>query len=161
MNHGAKHATAKVLYFLHADSTPPKDFDVYIINSVKDGYLAGCFRMQFDSQHPWMKFIGWLTKFNLRACRGGDQSLFVSTILFNEIGGYDEDYHIFEDHQIIAQLYKKTKFKVIQRTLITSSRRFEDKGILKLQLLYLSIYFKNWLGAEPDELYRFYLKHVN
>jgi len=161
MNYGAKKAKGSILYFLHADSIPPKDFDVYIVNAVKANHLAGCFRMRFDSNHPWMKFISWLTRFNSRACRGGDQSLFVSKTLFEEIGGYDESYKIFEDHEIIAKLYDKTNFKVIQKTLTTSARRFKDKGLLKLQLLFWAMYFKKWLGASPDALFEFYQKHID
>lgn len=161
MNYGAKNARGSILYFLHADSIPPKDFDAYIVHSINKNHLAGCFRMRFDSHHPWMKFISWLTRFNSRACRGGDQSLFVSKPLFEDIGGYDESYLIFEDHEIIAQLYRKTNFKVIQKTLTSSSRRFRAKGLLKLQLLFWAMYFKKWSGASPQELIKFYQKYID
>ena len=161
MNFGAKSAHGSILYFLHADSLPPKDYDVYIVNSIKANRLAGCFRMQFDSVHPWMKFISWLTKFRYKACRGGDQSLFVSRTLFEDVGGFDESYLIFEDHEIVTKLYAKTRFNVIQKKLLTSSRRFKDKGILKLQILFGVLYVKKWLGTSPDSLYSFYSKYVN
>jgi len=50
---------------------------------------------------------------------------------------------------------------VIQKRLISSSRRFQKKGILKLQLLFWAIYFKKWLGASPEELFRFYKNHID
>ena len=40
MNTGAKQATGSILYFLHADSLPPKEFDELIINEVANGNLA-------------------------------------------------------------------------------------------------------------------------
>src|SRR6056300_1114502 len=98
MNFGAKHATGNILYFLHADSFPPKHFDQLIINEVQKGNKAGCFRMQFDSTHWWLKLASWFTQFNWRACRGGDQSQFITKKLFNEIDGYDEQYLIYEDN---------------------------------------------------------------
>lgn len=64
MNSGAQLATGNILYFLHADSFPPKHFDRYIINEVKNGNPAGCFRMQFDSTHWWLRLASWLTQFS-------------------------------------------------------------------------------------------------
>ena len=160
MNVGAKKATGDILYFLHADCIPPLDYDKHIVEAIQNGDKAGCFRMQFDLNHPWIKFISWLTKFKYRACRGGDQSLFVCKHLFDDVGGFDERYLIFEDHEIIGKLYKKAEFKVIQKLLFSSARRFEEKGILRLQLLFWAIYFKQWLGASPKDLFAFYKKHI-
>ncbi len=156
MNFGAAKANAKVLYFLHIDSIPPQNFDKLIINSIKNGYEAGCFKMKFRSNHPWLKFVGWLTKFKARSCRGGDQSLFVTASLFKKVGAYNEEFLIYEDHEILKPIYKHTKFDVIQQWISTSARRFDDKGVLKLQLLFWSIYFKKWLGASANELYKYY-----
>ena len=161
MNHGAEQAKGKVLYFLHIDSLPPKNFDEFIMNSIQNGHEAGCFKMKFRSQHPWLKFISWMTKFKARSCRGGDQSLFVTKSLFKKIGGYNEEFLIYEDHEILKPIYEHTDFDVIQHWISTSDRRFIDKGILKLQLLFWAIYFKKWSGASPDELYQFYTKKIN
>jgi len=161
MNLGARLAKGQILYFLHADSLPPQNYDKLIVEAVNNGHGAGCFFMRFDHDHLWMKFISWLTKFSQRACRGGDQSLFVTKSLFDKTGGYDERFLIFEDHELISKLYQKTRFFVIQKPLISSARRFRDKGILKLQLLFWAIYFKKWLGASPEELFRFYKKHID
>ncbi|NEV94466.1 glycosyltransferase family 2 protein [Psychroflexus sp. YR1-1] len=161
MNFGAKRATGQILYFLHIDSFPPENFDEMIVNAFKNGHEAGCFQMKFRSSHPWLKFTGWLTQFKARSCRGGDQSLFVTRSLFENIGGYDENFLIYEDHEILKPIYKQTRFEVISEWISTSARRYEDKGILKLQLLFLGIYFKKWLGASSEELFRFYEKHIN
>ena len=95
MNFGASKATGEILYFLHCDSFPPKDFDKKIIQKVLKGHLSGCFKMKFDSNHILLKFLQWFTKFNLKSCRGGDQSLFVEKQLFQELNGYNEDFLIF------------------------------------------------------------------
>ena len=89
MNKGAKKATGTILYFLHADSFPPQNFDSLIISEVQKGNLAGCFCMKFDHPHWWLRLAGWLTQFKSKACRGGDQSQFITRKLFNDIGGYD------------------------------------------------------------------------
>lgn len=160
MNFGAKHATGNILYFLHADSFPPKNFDELIINEVEKGHEAGCFRMQFDSNHWWLKLASWLTKFSWRACRGGDQSQFITKSLFDEIGGFDERYIIYEDNILINKLYARKQFFVINKKLKSSARMYKKHGIWKLQYHYWFIYIKKMLGANAEELYNYYKKHI-
>ncbi|SFZ89361.1 transferase 2, rSAM/selenodomain-associated [Flaviramulus basaltis] len=160
MNFGAKHATGNILYFLHADSFPPKHFDELIINEVKKGHKAGCFRMQFDSNHWWLKLASWLTKFSWRACRGGDQSQFIIKSLFDEIGGFNERYIIYEDNILINELYARKQFIVINKKLKSSARMYKKHGVWKLQYHYWSIYIKKLLGADANELYNYYKKHI-
>ncbi|MGV6827823.1 MAG: TIGR04283 family arsenosugar biosynthesis glycosyltransferase [Flavobacteriales bacterium] len=160
MNNGAKQATGSILYFLHADSFPPKNFDQYIINEVKKGNLAGCFKMKFDNQHWWLQLASWLTHFRWRACRGGDQSQFITKTLFEEIGAFDENYIIYEDNILINELYKRNQFVVIQHWIVTSARLYEKIGIWKLQYYFWAIYVKRWFGASADEIYNYYLKKI-
>jgi rSAM/selenodomain-associated transferase 2 len=160
MNRGAQVASGEILYFLHADSFPPKNFDRYILSEVKKGNPAGCFRMKFDSDHWWLKLAGWLTQFRWRACRGGDQSQFITKELFEEIGGFDETYTIYEDNILINELYKRKKFVVIQKCITTSARLYRQKGVWNLQYHFWTIYVKRWFGADADELYQYYLKHI-
>ncbi len=161
MNIGAKSASGSILYFLHADSLPPANFDVFILNEVKKGNLAGCFRMQFDSNHWWLKLASWLTKFSWRACRGGDQSQFISKHLFNTIGGFNEAYIIYEDNILINELYARNEFVVINKKLKTSARLYKKHGVWKLQYIFWSIYVKKWFGANADDLYAYYKRKIN
>ncbi|NQY06007.1 MAG: glycosyltransferase family 2 protein [Flavobacteriaceae bacterium] len=160
MNYGAQHASGSVLYFLHADSYPPNHFDTLIRNEIKQNNKAGCFIMRFDSNHWWLKLAGWLTRFKSKACRGGDQSLFITKTLFNELGGYDKKYTVFEDQDFISKLYNKKEFTIIKNWLTTSARRYRSNGIWKLQYHFWAIYIKKFLGASADELYRYYLKNI-
>jgi rSAM/selenodomain-associated transferase 2 len=160
MNTGSKVATGSILYFLHADSFPPKDFDQHIINEVENGHLAGCFRLQFDHSHWWLRLASWLTQFHWRACRGGDQSQFITKDLFDDIGGFDESYIIYEDNILINELYSRKLFKVINKKLRTSARRYEKHGIWKLQYHFWAIYVKKWLGASAEDLHNYYKKYI-
>ncbi|ALJ06786.1 glycosyl transferase family 2 [Pseudalgibacter alginicilyticus] len=160
MNLGAKAATGNILYFLHADSFPPQKFDELIINEVQKGNEAGCFRMQFDSSHWWLLLAGWLTKFNWRACRGGDQSQFITKTLFNIIGGFNERYIIYEDNILINELYARNQFVVINKKLKTSARLYNKHGIWKIQYHFLIIHVKKWLGASADDIYLYYKKNI-
>lgn len=161
MNLGAKQATGNILYFLHADSFPPKHFDDLIINEVSKGNLAGCFRLQFNNNHWWLRLAGWLTQFSWRACRGGDQSQFITKKLFYEIGGFSEEYVIYEDNILINELYSRKQFVVIPYKIKTSARLYERHGIWTLQYHFWTIYVKKWLGASPDVLYKYYQNHIS
>jgi len=161
MNQGAKHAKGSILYFLHADAFPPKNFDQLIIDEVKKGNDAGCFRMQFNSSHWWLRLASWLTQFSWRACRGGDQSQFITKALFEEIGGYNENYVIYEDNILINELYKRKAFVVINKKIRTSARLYKRVGIWKLQYHFWAIYVKRWLGASADELLAYYKRNIS
>lgn len=161
MNKGAKAATGHILYFLHADSFPPINYDQHILNEIKKGNPAGCFRMQFDSTHWWLKLASWFTQFSWRACRGGDQSQFITKELFNAIGGYDETFRIYEDNILINELYKRKSFVVINKKIRTSARLYKKHGVWKIQYHFWTIYVKRWFGASADELYAYYKKNIN
>jgi len=160
MNTGSSIATGDILYFLHADSFPPLNYDTHIINEVKKGNNAGCFRLQFDSNHWWLKIASWLTQFSWRACRGGDQSQFITKALFEDIGGFDETYTIYEDNILINELYKRNEFVVINKKIKTSARLYKKHGVWKIQYHFLAIYLKRWNGATAVELYEYYKKHI-
>jgi rSAM/selenodomain-associated transferase 2 len=160
MNLGAKSSRGNILYFLHADTLPPKQFDKYIIEEVKKKNKAGCFRMQFESEHWWLRLASWLTQFSWRACRGGDQSQFITKDLFNNIGGFDEQYIIYEDNILINKLYAIKEFVVINKKIKTSARLYETYGVWKLQYLYWRIYIKKWMGADAASLYAFYKSKI-
>jgi len=160
MNIGANNTNSDLLYFLHADSFPPRHFDQLILSQTKLGNAAGCFRMRFDSNHWWLKTASWFTKFNWKACRGGDQSLFVTKDLFNTIGGFNEDFKICEDNEMISHLYKANQFVVISDTIITSARLYRKKGVWRLQYHFYVIYLKKRLGASPEALYSYYEKKI-
>ncbi len=160
MNVGARVAVNDVLYFLHADSFPPKNYDALILNEISKGNQAGCFRMRFDSNHWWLRLASWLTQFSWRACRGGDQSQFITKALFIELGGFDEKYTIYEDNDLINKLYARKQFVVINKKLTTSCRLYKKKGVWKLQYHYWTIYVKKWLGASAEELHEYYKKKI-
>ena len=160
MNLGAKKAKGDILYFLHADSFPPNRYDKFIIDEVKKGNNSGCFRMQFDSTHWWLRLASWLTQFSWRACRGGDQSQFITHKLFNAIGSYDENYVIYEDNMLINELYARKEFVVINKKIKTSARLYKKHGVWKLQHYFWTIYVKKWFGASADELFAYYKKHI-
>lgn len=160
MNLGATLATGELLYFLHVDTLPPKGFDSDIINAYLNGNEAGCFRLQFDSKHPVLRFFAWCTRINHKICRGGDQSLFISKKLFHKADGFNTSYTIYEDNEFIGRIYKLADFIIIPKTVKTSARRYAKKGVFTLQYHFGMVHLKHYLGAGPASLYDYYKEHI-
>ena len=160
MNFGAKYASGNVLYFLHCDSFPPKNFDILILKEIAKNNNAGCFKMKFDHNHPVLLVAQYFTRFNHISCRGGDQSLFIAKKLFNEIGGFNENYIIYEDNEIIKRIYEKANFVVIKKNITTSARRYKENGIWRLQYHFLIIHLKRKIGHSSDSLLNYYRKNI-
>ncbi|GAA4312598.1 TIGR04283 family arsenosugar biosynthesis glycosyltransferase [Pontixanthobacter gangjinensis] len=161
MNAGADRAKSDILYFLHADSLPPFDFDAEIFRAIVEGVDAGCFQMKFDKDHWWLNLMGQFTRLNHISCRGGDQSLFIRRDLFEKLEGFDEAYKVYEDNEFIRRIYQNGNFRVIKKWLTTSARLYEKMGVWKTQLLFAEIYWKRRLGAGPEELYEHYYNRLS
>ncbi len=160
MNFGANKAKGDILYFLHADTLPPKNFDQHIVNAITKKHEVGCFQMRFDSDNWLLRFFAGFTKYRHKICRGGDQSLFISTELFKKTKGFNEDYIVFEDNEFIGRLYKKTSFKILPFHVKTSARKYRKHGVVKLQYHFGVIHLKNYLGAGPEKLYDYYKRKI-
>lgn len=161
MNLGASNARANCLYFIHADTLPPQNYDRYILNQLNQACQAGCFRMAFDLQHWWLKMAGWGTRFNWKFCRGGDQSLFVSKALFELIGGFDQEYIICEDLNLIDRLYAQTRFCVLPQNVISSARKYKSRGLWQLQWHFWVIQYNYRRGQSPEQLWAYYQRNVS
>lgn len=153
---GASEGRGDIYYFLHADSFPPNKFDDSIREAVLKDHPAGCFRMKFDTRHPWLKIIGWFTRFSWKASRGGDQSQYITAVLYYDIGGYNTALPIYEDYDLINKLYERKQYYVIPEWLTTSDRRYRKVGVIRLQYYYLQIYYMKSRGATIPEIQEFY-----
>ncbi len=160
MNAGASSAKGDVLYFLHADSIPPSDFINKIIEAQIRGSQAGCFRLRFDWDHWFLRANAWFTRFNINAVRFGDQSLFITKSLFEEIGGFREDYILMEDQEIVYRIARHTKFKVVPDYITTSARKYRVNGALRMQGIFFYIYFAYRFGASQHTLKNIYHKLI-
>ena len=160
MNYGASKASFPFLYFVHVDSKLPQNFDQIISSQMKKGNTAGCFRLQFDTTNWVLKLAAAGSKWNHLLCRGGDQTLFVSKSLFNQLKGFDIHYKVCEDLQFIKKLYKSSSFKVLPHTVTTSSRRFYENGSLRLLFHFGMIHFLHWLNVKPHLLLLYYNKTI-
>ncbi len=156
MNFGAKQATGEILYFLHADTHPPNNFDDSINKAVKRGYHAGCFQLTFDDDHFLLRLYGWFTRFNIDLFRFGDQSLFIKKDTFHELQGFREDHIVMEDQEFIRRIKQKFSFIILDDHVITSAQKYRDNGIIKLQLVFTLILLLYYMGIEQGKLVKIY-----
>lgn len=160
MNIGANLASGDIFYFLHADTIPPKNFDEKILKTISNGYDTGCFRMKFDSKHPFLRFFSWFTRFNNNLCRFGDQSLFVKRELFGKINGFDINLEIMEDNDIVRRITREGNFSIVPDYVITSARRYRKNGMYRLQWNFAVVNILYYLGYSQEEIVRYYHNHI-
>lgn len=158
MNFGASHATGDLLYFVHADTRPPTSYVHDITTAVKQGYPIGCFRFQFDSDRLVLKVNSYFTRFDKMWCRGGDQSLFVTRKVFDELKGYRSDYKIMEEYDFINRARQKYTFKIIPKDVFVSARKYEDNGYFRVQIANLIVFNMYRFGYSQDAMVKMYRK---
>ncbi|MDZ7720105.1 MAG: TIGR04283 family arsenosugar biosynthesis glycosyltransferase [Balneolaceae bacterium] len=161
MNRGAEHSKGSILYFLHADTFPPKNFVESIKRSFREGCRSGCFRLTFDDPHPILKFYGWCTRFKWTLFRFGDQSLFVEKTLFQQVRGFDESMIVMEDQKIVRELKKMSRFCLADATVTTSARRYKINGIFRLQAVFFLIVLFYYFGAPQETLVHVYNEFID
>ncbi|WP_340154006.1 TIGR04283 family arsenosugar biosynthesis glycosyltransferase [uncultured Marivirga sp.] len=125
MNEAAKMATGDILYFVHADAKPPKSFVNDILKAIEKGNDFGCYRFKFESKSPLLAVNSWFTRFKVLWCRGGDQTLFIKKSVFEQNNGFDEEYVVMEDFELIKRLWKKHPFGIIPKSVKVSARKYE------------------------------------
>jgi len=155
MNTGARKAAGDILYFVHADTFPPESYESDIISAVENGYQSGCYRFRFDSDQWQLKINSWFTRFDVLMCRGGDQSLFVTKNLFENLGGF-KNMVIMEDFELIRRLRKQGEFRVIPKDVIVSCRKYQTNTYLKINLINLVIFMMFVFGASDQTMVHAY-----
>lgn len=162
MNLGAKFAKAKILYFLHADTMPPKGFFTHIVKAIEERFTLGCFRFKFDSTSRWLAINAYFTRFDKLMCRGGDQSLFIKTDAFKKLGGFKEEYRIMEDYEFIIRARKMYSFKIIQEDVLVSARKYDENSYLRVNFANFIVFSLFRWGAKQTTMlkaYRMLLHH--
>ena len=155
MNAGAKAATGNILYFVHADSLPPKNFSTAILDHLTEKIQFGCFRSLFDTKNKFLRFNSYFSRFKGMMFRGGGQTLWIIRDLYNQLHGYDESLKLMEEYDFIKRASKRSDYRVIQQDVLVSTRTYDDHGNFKTQLVYAFVMFGFFRGIHQDKLLRF------
>jgi len=158
MNAGAVLSTGDILLFLHADCLLPDNADQLIIEGMNDRHrLWGRFDVKFSGRHPLLRVIEFLMNWRSRlSCIAtGDQGIFVERNLFEKIGGFPE-IDLMEDIALCKMLKKYGRPLCLRQHIMTSSRRWEEKGLFRTVLLMWFLRFAYFFKADPRRLAKLY-----
>ncbi len=154
MNAGASRASGRLLWFLHADTIA----DINTLERIcqladSDEQVWGRFRVRID--HPGMIYRCIAFMMNSRSCltaiATGDQGIFVSRELFEQLGGFAE-IPLMEDIEISKRLKKRQRPLCCDEQLTTSSRRWQNHGVLRTIGLMWTLRTAYALGVSPATL---------
>ncbi len=158
MNYGAKMAKGDILYFVHGDTIPPDCYMTSIQEALENQYPIGCFRYQFKSDRKLLKVNAFFTRFKMIWCRGGDQSLFIKKDIFEQMKGYRNDFMIMEDFEFIIRARKAYPFKIIQKDMLVSARKYDENSYLRVQFANLIVFNMYRFGYSQEAMVNMYKK---
>lgn len=153
MNAGAAQATGTFLLFLHADTRlPSKAFSFLSSN-----HQWGFYRVLLSGKAWPFRIIEAMI--NWRSCitqiATGDQCLFIRRHCFVSMQGF-ANIPLMEDIEISKRLRKQCAAYIIDEPVITSSRKWEQKGIVNTVLLMWYLRGLYFLGVSPHYLVKKY-----
>ncbi|MGZ8144025.1 MAG: TIGR04283 family arsenosugar biosynthesis glycosyltransferase [Methylosarcina sp.] len=159
MNTGARAATGDVLIFLHADTFLPENAPDLIQQQVERNGEWGRFDVQLSGDHFMFKIIGQLMNWRSRltGIATGDQALFVTKKAFISAGGYPE-IALMEDIAFSKALKNTGPPVCLKARVISSSRKWQQEGIVKTIALMWSLRLQYFFGADPDTLAQRYYR---
>jgi rSAM/selenodomain-associated transferase 2 len=161
MNAGAAQARGDLLLFLHADTTLPQHALPAMLDGLShSGRAWGRFDVRLSGRHALLRVIermmNWRSR--LTGIATGDQAMFVRRAVFQAVGNFP-DIALMEDIALSRRLKRIGGAPLCLSTpVVTSSRRWEERGILRTMLLMWQLRLAYFLGASPARLARLYTR---
>ncbi|PCH85942.1 MAG: glycosyl transferase [Piscirickettsiaceae bacterium] len=158
LNKGATLAKGNMLLFLHADTLLPEGAVQSLLKITRQQKVSwGRFDVQLDGSAIAFRVIEKMM--NWRSCLTGivtgDHAMFVSKGLFEQVGGYPP-IELMEDIAISKKLKKHSWPICLEKSVITSSRRWENKGVLRTVLLMWRLRCAYYFNVSPAILSKRY-----
>lgn len=154
MNAGAARARGEILLFLHADTLLPEAADALVIDGLKRARRSwGRFDVRIDGRHFLLRAVERLMNLRSRitGIATGDQGIFVTRTLFTAAGGFP-DIPLMEDVELTKRLKRFGPPLCLNHRIVTSGRRWEQRGVLRTILLMWRLRLAYWLGVDPHRL---------
>ena len=158
MNAGADQAAGDVLVFLHADTCLPDNALQLIAQKIDSTGLWGRFDIALSGKPYMLKVIARMMnrRSRLTGIATGDQVIFVTRKAFEQAGGYP-DISLMEDIALCKALKKISPPINLKAQVISSGRRWEQRGVYRTVLLMWYLRLRYYFGADPQilaDLYR-------
>jgi rSAM/selenodomain-associated transferase 2 len=157
-NAGAQIARGDVFWFVHADTQiSGAAADELFACLAKQPNCWGRFDIRFTSPRPLLSMVAACMNLRSRltAIATGDQGLFVSREYFQRVHGF-ADQALMEDVELTRRLKRIARPRCLRTPLVTSSRRWETRGILRTILLMWWLRAAYFFGVDPQHLARWY-----
>lgn len=154
MNFAVAQSSFDILLFLHADTAITQEALEAVEHKVtEDGFIGGCLNQRIDKPGFIYRIIESIgnTRAKLTKVFYGDQAIFVRKDIFLKLGGFPQE-PIMEDVLFTKKLRKCGRTIVLPDKVIVSARRWEEKGILKMALLYGLINILFWLRFPLEKI---------
>ncbi|MGB0450265.1 MAG: glycosyltransferase, partial [Porticoccaceae bacterium] len=138
LNSGAAQASGEWLWFVHADSRISAD-NLCALKQSLEQYPDALhyFDLAFDWRFLRCNAMGANLRSRLLGIPFGDQGFCIKKSRFNDLGGYCEETAYGEDLLFVWQAHQAgIKLQRIPSKLLTSGRKYQQQGWLKLSLLY-------------------------
>jgi rSAM/selenodomain-associated transferase 2 len=153
-NAGAEAAVGDVLLFLHADTQLPPDADGLVVDGLmRSGRGWGRFDVRLSGRQPLLRVVERMMSLRSRVTgiATGDQGIFVRRDWFRRAGGFPQ-IPLMEDVALSGTLRRMGLPLCLRQRVLTSSRRWEQRGILRTILLMWRLRAEYALGADPARL---------
>ena len=159
MNAGAGAARGELLWFLHADTRVPPQAAGALVSAIEAGALWGRFDVRLSGKQRLLRIVE--RSMNWRSCltgiATGDQGIFVTRGAFQQVGRYPE-IPLMEDIALSKALRRIARPACVGVRLVTSSRRWEEKGVLRTVVLMWRLRLAYATGTSPAQLVRRYYR---
>jgi len=158
MNAGAAIAQGDVLLFLHADTRLPPSAASDIEAALATGRKWGRFDVTIAGQPRVLQLVATMinARSRITGVATGDQGIFVARQVFAALGGYPS-IPLMEDVALSKALRRRIGRPACLTTrVVTSGRRWEQRGPWRTIVEMWRLRLGYWLGADPHTLARRY-----
>jgi rSAM/selenodomain-associated transferase 2 len=158
MNAGAMAAATPRLLFLHADTRLPERADELIAASLAAHPKAwGRFDVVIEGRSRMLPVIAALMNRRSRwsGIATGDQAMFMTRAAFEAVGGFP-DQPLMEDVEMSMRLKRARRPACLRERVVTSGRRWEQRGVWRTIVLMWWLRLLYALGASADRLAPWY-----
>ncbi|MBE0507461.1 MAG: TIGR04283 family arsenosugar biosynthesis glycosyltransferase [Marinospirillum sp.] len=158
LNRGAAAACGEWLFFLHADTRLTAASEQALLALIeRDKACWGRFDVCIQGKHPLLWLVARMM--NLRSCltgmATGDQLMFVHRCLFDAVQGFVEQ-PLMEDIELSRCLKKICRPLCLPQRVITSGRRWDQRGFWSTVVLMWRLRWCYWRGVAAEQLAREY-----
>jgi len=148
----------EAILFLHADTQLPEGWADAVARALAaPGVAGGAFAFRFAERGPGLRFIEWGVRLRLALTRlpYGDQAIFVRRDALDAMGGVPQS-PIMEDLDLVREIRRRGKLVLLPLAVVTSARRYRQRGILRTWLRNTAALTAWRLGVDRERLAAWY-----